>query len=110
MPLFIAAVRHSYKKKCGDHMSVLERDDLENRLASAAGWTLRGAEIQKQFQFHDFRDAMAFVTRVAELAEKANHHPDVLIQYNKVTLTLSTHSEGGITEKDFDLARDVDFI
>jgi 4a-hydroxytetrahydrobiopterin dehydratase len=87
-------------------------DDTATRehLEVVKGWTLKGKEIVKTFDFTDFREAMSFVDRVAREAELVDHHPDILIKYNKVTLTLSTHSEGGLTEKDFDLARDIDFI
>ena len=72
------------------------------------GWELKAAEIAKLYKFKDFKEAMGFVNRVADLAEEADHHPDILIRYNKVTLTLSTHSAGGLTEKDFQLARKID--
>jgi 4a-hydroxytetrahydrobiopterin dehydratase len=64
-------------------------------------WTLQGDEIRKQYTFKDFLAAIAFVNRLAPEAEKADHHPDILISYKRVTLTYSTHSEGGLTEKDF---------
>lgn len=73
-----------------------------------SGWELENGEITKQYKFKDFLEAMAFVKKVARLAEAADHHPDILIQYNKVTLTLSTHSAGGLTEKDFVLAGKID--
>jgi len=65
------------------------------------GWTLAGNEIRKQFTFAGFPEAVAFVNRLAPEAEAADHHPDILINYKRVTLTYSTHSEGGLTEKDF---------
>ena len=72
------------------------------------GWELKEGQIVKGWKFKDFVEAMAFVNRVAERAEAADHHPDLLIRYNRVTLTLSTHSAGGLTEKDFSLARQID--
>ena len=79
----------------------LPRDDAERRVKSLSGWTLDGDAIRKQFTFKDFLEAVAFVNRLAPEAERADHHPDILINYKRVTLTYSTHSEGGLTEKDF---------
>jgi 4a-hydroxytetrahydrobiopterin dehydratase len=79
----------------------LSRAEVEQRQKSVNGWTLEGDAIKKQFTFKDFMDAIAFVNRLAPEAEKADHHPDILINYKRVTLTYSTHSEGGLTEKDF---------
>jgi 4a-hydroxytetrahydrobiopterin dehydratase len=71
-------------------------------------WTRKGSAITRVFQFRDFSTAMEFVNAVARLAEQANHHPDIDIRYNKVTLSLTTHDEGGLTEKDFELATKAD--
>ena len=71
-------------------------------------WTLQGDEIRKQYTFKDFLAAIAFVNRLAPEAETADHHPDILISYKRVTLTYSTHSEGGLTQKDVDGARKAD--
>jgi 4a-hydroxytetrahydrobiopterin dehydratase len=71
-------------------------------------WVRKGGAITRVFQFRDFTTAMEFVNAVARLAEQANHHPDIDIRYNKVTLSLTTHDEGGLTEKDFDLATRAD--
>jgi len=79
----------------------LSRADAEQRAKSLKGWTLDGDAIRKQYTFTDFPTAIAFVNRLAPEAEKADHHPDILINYKRVTLTYSTHSEGGLTEKDF---------
>ena len=79
----------------------LAHEDAERRVKSLNGWTLDGDAIRKQFTFKDFLDAIAFVNRLAPEAERADHHPDILINYKRVTLTYSTHSEGGLTEKDF---------
>ena len=75
--------------------------EAERRVSTLAGWRLEGDEIRKQFAFKDFVEAVAFVNRIALEAQAADHHPDLLINYKKVTLTYSTHSEGGLTEKDF---------
>ena len=74
---------------------------MQRRLALLQGWTLEGDAIRKQFTFKDFLQAIAFVNRLAPEAEGADHHPDILINYKRVTLTYSTHSEGGLTPKDF---------
>lgn len=79
----------------------LSRQDAEQRLRQLNGWTLEGDAIKKQFTFAGFPEAVAFVTRIAPECEKADHHPDILINYKRVTLTYSTHSEGGLTDKDF---------
>ena len=79
----------------------LSRADAEKRVKALNGWTLEGDAIKKQYTFKDFVEAIAFVNRLAPGAEKADHHPDILINYKRVTLTYSTHSEGGLTEKDF---------
>ena len=86
----------------------LSRADAEQQLKSLKGWTLEGDAIKKQYTFKDFPAAIAFVNRLAPEAEKADHHPDILINYKRVTLTYSTHSEGGLTAKDFDGAATAD--
>lgn len=82
-------------------MAKLSRSEAEQRLAGLKGWTLDGDAIRKQYTFADFPAAVAFVNRLAPEAEAADHHPDILINYKRVTLTYSTHSEGGLTPKDF---------
>ena len=75
--------------------------EIEQRMKTVSGWTRDDDAIRKLFTFASFPDAIAFVNRLALEAEKADHHPDILISYKRVTLTWSTHSEGGLTEKDF---------
>ena len=76
-----------------------------------AGWTQEDNALVRDFELKDFAGAMAFANDVARLAEEANHHPDILVHgYNKVRLTLSTHSEGGVTEKDHALAERIDSL
>jgi 4a-hydroxytetrahydrobiopterin dehydratase len=76
-----------------------------------AGWSEDSGALVRDFEHKDFAGAMAFVNRVADLAEEANHHPDILIHgWNKVRLTLSTHSEGGVTDKDRELAERIDAL
>jgi 4a-hydroxytetrahydrobiopterin dehydratase len=79
----------------------LSRSDAEQKIKSLKGWTLEGEAIKKQFTFAGFPEAVAFVTRLVPEAEAADHHPDVLINYKRVTLTYSTHDQGGLTDKDF---------
>ncbi len=89
-------------------MPAMRTADVDARLSQHPGWARKGDEISKTFSFGDFREAMAFANRVADAANEADHHPDLLIQYRKVTTTLSTHSEGGVTEKDFSMAAKID--
>ena len=89
-------------------MGLLTYDQITNELQSIKEWKLAGKEITKTYVHKDFVGAMGFVNSVALLAEKANHHPDIDIRWNKVTLTLSTHSAGGLTEKDFALANAIE--
>jgi len=88
----------------------LSDSDVAARLETLPEWSQPGEEIQRTFRFKDFMQAMAFVDRVASRAEEVQHHPDILIRYSRVTLSLSTHDAGGITEKDFDFASAADRI
>lgn len=89
-------------------MATLRTAAIKGRLARLKGWKLTGNAIRKQFAFKDFKEAMFFVNTVAGLAERAGHHPDIAVTYNRVALTLSTHDAGGLTRKDFDLARQIE--
>jgi 4a-hydroxytetrahydrobiopterin dehydratase len=82
-------------------MALLDQNAVQAKLREIEGWTLDGNAIRKQFVFAGFPEAVDFVARLVPHAEAADHHPDVLINYKRVTLTYSTHSEGGLTEKDF---------
>lgn len=86
----------------------LSEDQILAQLEQFPEWAELNGQIQRTFQFDDFDQSIAFVGRVAEYAEQVQHHPDILIRYNKVTLTISTHDAGGITHKDFELARTAD--
>jgi 4a-hydroxytetrahydrobiopterin dehydratase len=88
----------------------LSSQDIQTRLGELPGWALRDDALVRQFTFPGFPDAVAFVTRLAFDAEKADHHPDLLVNYKRVTVTWSTHSEGGVTEKDITGARQADAI
>ncbi len=83
---------------------------IKMELARTVGWRLRGRNIWRTFVFEDFAQSLRFVNRVARRAEAMNHHPDITIQYNIVKLELTTHDEGGLTMKDFKLAREINRI
>jgi 4a-hydroxytetrahydrobiopterin dehydratase len=91
-------------------MTLLADAEIDERLGSVEDWHRgEGSSIERELGFADFAAAIAFVNRVAEVAEAANHHPDILLHgWNKVRLTLSTHSQGGLTEADFRLAGQID--
>ena len=82
-------------------MGTISAEAAGEKLKALAGWELAGDAIRRQFTFGDFAEAVAFVVRLGFLAEAADHHPDILINYKRVTLTYSTHSAGGLTDKDF---------
>ncbi len=86
----------------------LKRNQLKAELARVEGWRLQGNQISKLYMFEDFVQAIRFVNRVARFAESMNHHPDIDIRYSKVKLTLTTHDEGGLTMRDFRLAKKID--
>ncbi|MEW6322627.1 MAG: 4a-hydroxytetrahydrobiopterin dehydratase [Acidobacteriota bacterium] len=91
-------------------MATLTPAEAAARLEGLEGWTLDGNAIRKQFTFRDFPEAVLFVSALVPGAEEADHHPDVTINYRRVTLSYSTHSEGGLTDKDFDGARMADHV
>jgi 4a-hydroxytetrahydrobiopterin dehydratase len=91
-------------------MATLSRAEAEKRLQELDGWTLEGNAIRKQYVLADFPEAVNFVTRLVPGAEAADHHPDILINYKRVTLIYSTHSESGLTEKDFTGAKMADSV
>jgi 4a-hydroxytetrahydrobiopterin dehydratase len=88
--------------------SRLDAGIIAQRLKGLAEWTQSGDALHRTLRFKDFLSAMAVVNQIAELAEAQQHHPDILIRYNKVTLTLSTHDSAGITERDFRLAEAIE--
>jgi 4a-hydroxytetrahydrobiopterin dehydratase len=85
-------------------MGKLSEAEVASKMGNAPNWKKEGAEISRTFQFKDFAGSLRFVNAIAAEAEKANHHPDIDIRWNKVKLVLSTHDAGGLTEKDFALA------
>ena len=84
--------------------SILNLSEITEALNNLPGWTARDNSIERVFQFKDFAGAMEFVNRIAAAAEAANHHPDILINYNRVTLTLTSHDAGGVTQRDIRMA------
>ena len=89
-------------------MAKMSKAEIAASLEGLVGWKLEGKTIAKGYEFPSFPEAMHFVNNVAGLAEAADHHPDILINYRRVTLTLSTHDEGGLTKKDFELASQIE--
>jgi len=89
-------------------MPAFSPDQAASRLGTLPGWQIEAGELTRTFSFKDFMAALAFVNRVGQEAEKAGHHPDIDIRYNRVRLSLVTHDAGGLTEKDFDLAAAAD--
>jgi 4a-hydroxytetrahydrobiopterin dehydratase len=83
----------------------MKPQEVQLQLKSVPRWTKRGKTLSRTYQFKEFMDGLQFVTRIGKRAEKSQHHPDIDIRFNKVTLILTTHDEGGITEKDFAMAR-----
>jgi len=88
--------------------TLLTPNEIENNLKTLRGWALTGNQIEKTLTLTDFSRAIGFVMSVALLAERRDHHPDITIRWNTVTLVLSTHSAGGLTVDDFALAREID--
>jgi 4a-hydroxytetrahydrobiopterin dehydratase len=90
-------------------MSKLSQDQINSNLTNLAGWIFENDSISKQFLFKDFIEALSFVNAVGLESEKMDHHPDILMfGWNKVKITISTHSAGGVTEKDFSLAQKIE--
>ena len=83
---------------------------IQRELGTLNGWARRGGAIVKTYQFRSFPEGIAFIGRVADVAEAANHHPDIDIRYTKIIASLSTHDSGGVTQKDLDLARAMDGV
>ena len=89
-------------------MARLEENEVERRLTELPGWSRSGEAITRDFGCGDFAGSVEFVNRLARVAEEMNHHPDLAISWSTVTVTISTHSEGGLTGADFELARRID--
>jgi 4a-hydroxytetrahydrobiopterin dehydratase len=97
-------------KNLNEIMPSLTTKQVGVHLKAVPNWSKRAQTIVRTFQFEGFLNAIDFVNRIAKKAQKSDHHPDIDIRFNKVTLKLTTHDEGGITEKDFSLARQCDEI
>ena len=89
-------------------MTRLNDEEIDERLAELPGWERDGDAIKRAFKLDDFKGSVDFVNRLTPEAEDMNHHPDLAISWNEVTVTITTHSEGGLTANDFELARKVD--
>jgi 4a-hydroxytetrahydrobiopterin dehydratase len=91
-------------------MPRLHEDEIESRLAELPGWDRHGDAIRRRFEGEDFAFAVALVNRIAPVAEELNHHPDLEVSWGSVTVTVTTHSQGGLTQADFELARRIDAV
>ena len=91
-------------------MALLNDDQIRERLEGLEGWEREGKSIKKEFKLEDFKGSVDFVNRLTPVAEEMNHHPDLEISWNTVKVSISTHSEGGLTENDFELAGKVDTL
>lgn len=89
-------------------MARLSDDEIAERMKAVPGWALKANQLEKAYRFDNFKGSIAFVNRVAALAEAMDHHPDILVLYDRVTLSLTSHDSGGLTERDFRLASRID--
>ena len=89
---------------------ILEPDELSAAVAGLAGWTAEGTELKKRWKFENFAESLAFVNKAGELAEEADHHPDITFGWGYAELVLTTHDRGGVTDVDIALARKIDEI
>ena len=95
----------------GGIMAVLSQNEISERLNNVKGWKFENKQIGKEFELKDFKSALDFVNKVGAEAESMDHHPDILMHsWNRVKITVSTHSEGGVTDKDFKLAGKIEGI
>jgi 4a-hydroxytetrahydrobiopterin dehydratase len=93
-----------------DHKTLLTRDEIAHRLEALPGWHHRGNAIEKHFDRGDFNGSLAFVNALAAEANAQDHHPDITLSWNDVTVTLSSHDSGGLTERDFRLAAAIEAL
>jgi 4a-hydroxytetrahydrobiopterin dehydratase len=92
-------------------MTLLSKDEISLKLIKHSGWKVESKQLAREFQFRDFVEALDFVNKVGVAAEEINHHPDIFLHsWNKVKITVSTHSEGGITNKDFQLVEKIENV
>ncbi|MEJ2210051.1 MAG: 4a-hydroxytetrahydrobiopterin dehydratase [Anaerolineae bacterium] len=95
-------------ENCKSDVTALSESEIEKLTPKVPDWTRKGKTIEREFEFEDFDGAMDFVDDVADLAAEQDHHPDILISYNEVRLTLSTHKVGGLSRNDFVMAAKID--
>jgi 4a-hydroxytetrahydrobiopterin dehydratase len=97
------------EKLFGGPLNILNKKEIDDKLKELKGWSFTDIQIGKEFKFKDFKAALDFVNRIGKAADEMNHHPDILLHsWNKVKITVSTHSEGGVTDKDFQLAEKIE--
>jgi len=84
--------------------------ELQEKISELEGWSISNNSIEKIFSFDNFKESMAFVNKIGDIAESLNHHPEIMVSYSKVKLVLTTHSEKGVTLKDIELAKEIDKI
>lgn len=89
-------------------MAKLSADQIAEKLRALSGWEFKDNAITKVFRFKEYLHGIEFVQKIAEIAEANDHHPDITINYKRVTFTLTTHDQGGVTEKDFKLAENIE--
>lgn len=89
---------------------MLTLGEINHAMSGLKEWSLESSSITKTFSFSNFKESLEFVNKIGELAEKHSHHPDMLISYDQVRLSLTTHSEKGLTKKDFELAKEIDLL
>ncbi|AHC52321.1 pterin-4-alpha-carbinolamine dehydratase [Sulfolobus acidocaldarius SUSAZ] len=88
----------------------LDENEIKRRLGEIEGWSYENNKLKKTFKFKNFYESVEFVRKIQPIADEMDHHPDLCVYYNRVVLELSTHSEGGVTEKDFELAKKINKI
>lgn len=88
----------------------MTEEEIETALGSLTGWSRTDNKIERKLEFDSFMDAIGFINRIAELADAADHHPEIFNVYNRVELVLTTHDAGGLTQKDFDLASEINHV
>jgi 4a-hydroxytetrahydrobiopterin dehydratase len=91
-------------------MAVLNSEQIHTQLKELQGWTFKNNAIEKEWTFKDFKEALHFINKIGEIAEKHNHHPELFNVYSRVTLRFNTHDEGGVTEKDIHIAIEINSL
>ena len=91
-------------------MALLSDEQVQARTDELEGWDCAGGALHKDYKLKDFKGSVDFVNRLTPIAEEMNHHPDLAISWNTVTVTITTHSEGGLTANDFELAKQIDAL